>query len=122
MKLSLNFQGKDLEMKAKVASYDQGGNLAIRLYSKAEYGFAPFCMLTANTDAVCPENCSLININRGFEGIEDWVKEHGLAVPTRRSVRSGYCLYPEYQFKPEILRELDPAGYAAYLARREEDD
>lgn len=44
-----------------------------------------------------------------------WIALHGLAEPTSRYGCSGYCRYPEYRFRPEILQELDPDGYLEYL-------
>ncbi|MFQ8758159.1 MAG: DUF4313 domain-containing protein [Intestinimonas sp.] len=44
---------------------------------------------------------------------------HGLAIPTGATQRSGYCEYPEYRFRADRLRELDPEGYAEYLSLQE---
>lgn len=41
--------------------------------------------------------------------------EDGLAIPTGRTMQSGFCTYPEYRFRANRLQELDPEGYAGYL-------
>ena len=40
---------------------------------------------------------------------------HGLAIPTGRTMQSGFCTYPEYRFRANRLQDLDPEGYAGYL-------
>lgn len=47
------------------------------------------------------------------------VDECGQVIPTGATQRSGYCEYPEYRFRADRLRELDPEGYAEYLSLQE---
>ena len=115
MELLLQYRGNNLKVKIEVRVYEQNKNLAIRLYSKAELGFEPLCMLTANTAAACPKDCALVNTNTGIDGLLEWIEQNNLAVPTGEYVRSGYLEYPEYRFDSDALRELDPEGYAEYL-------
>lgn len=44
-----------------------------------------------------------------------WLIRHGLAIPTGRTMQSGFCTYPEYRFRANRLQELDLEGYAGYL-------
>lgn len=115
MELLLNHRGNNLKVKIEIRVYEQNKNLDIRLYSEAELGFEPLCMLIANTAAACPKDCSLVNTNTGIDGLLEWIEQNNLAVPTGLYVGSGYCEYPEYWFNSNALRELDPEGYAEYL-------
>ena len=115
MDLSLNYKSDNLELRVKITAYCQNNNLALMLHSKTDLGFEPFCTLTVNPTVISPKDCSFINTNLGIAGILEWIERYGLAVPTGRYAYSGYCEYPEYQFNPEVLRELDPDGYSDYL-------
>ena len=75
----------------------------------------PWNVLTVNLNSIRPQNCAFIDTNNNGEDILAWIIRHGLAVPTGTYGRSGFCNYPEYRFRPEILQEIDPDGYASYL-------
>lgn len=110
--------GKTLEITVEAASYPEG-NLAVLLNCREDGAFVPWNTLTVNLGIVRPLDCAYIDVNNNGEEILGWIQENGLAEPTGRRGRSGYCVYPEYRFHGEVLQELDPEGYAAYLAERE---
>lgn len=37
-------------------------------------------------------------VTNNYVGIERWLKENAIAKPTGHYGRSGYCIYPEYEF------------------------
>lgn len=111
--------GTTYKIELKVTSYMEG-NLAVTMTSWENGEPEPWNVLTVNLDSVRPQNCAFIDSNNNGEEILAWIIRHGLAVPTGTYERSGFCRYPEYRFRPEILQEIDPEGYSEYLRYREE--
>ena len=104
-------------IQLKVSAY-MDGNLAIAMHTW-ENGFAePWASLTVNLDGERGKDCAFIDTN-GDADFPVWLIRHGLAIPTGATQRSGYCEYPEYRFRADRLRELDPEGYAEYLSLQE---
>lgn len=111
--------GKLHKIQLAVTSY-VSGNLAVRMNELIDGEPEPWSILTVNLDSVRPLDCAFIDISNNGEEILAWIVRNGLAVPTGNYARSGYCVYPEYRFRPEILQTLDPEGYSGYLCTREE--
>ena len=120
-----------LSIAAHKAAYEHGGpwleqlkayvdgNLAIVMLTW-ENGYAePWASLTVDLDGERRKDCAFIDIN-GDADFPVWLIRHGLAIPTGATQRNGYCEYPEYRFRADRLRELDPEGYAEYLTLQEE--
>jgi len=104
-------------IQLKVSAY-MDGNLAIAMHTW-ENGYAePWASLTVNLDGERGKDCAFIDTN-GDADFPVWLIRHGLAIPTGATQRSGYCEYPEYRFRADRLRELDPEGYAEYLSLQE---
>ena len=106
--------GTTYKIELKIASYMEG-NLAVTMTSWENGEPEPWNVLTVNLDSIRPQNCAFIDTNNNGEEILAWIIRHGLTVPTGTYARSGYCQYPEYRFRPEILQEIDPKGYCTYL-------
>ena len=121
MDLLLTDCGKTFPVWLRVACY-LNGNLAIKLLFWNECFLDVWTVLTVNLLEICDMDCAYIDVNNNGEEILEWLVKNGLAVPTGRSARSGYCEYPEYHFDPDALKRLDPDGYAAYLAWRRGED
>lgn len=115
----LNKYGTVHPIELGVASYSEG-NLAITMTTWEEGVPEPWNILTVNLSGIRDKNCAYIDTNNNGEEILAWIIRHGLAVPTGYIQRSGYCLYPEYRFRPEILQEIDQEGYLSYLKEQEE--
>lgn len=115
----LEHDGKIHKIQLAVTSY-VGGNLAVRMNEPVDGELEPWSILTVNLESARPLNCAYIDINNNGEGILAWIVRNGLAIPTGKYAHSGYCVYPEYYFRPEILQTLDPEGYSEYLHNREE--
>jgi hypothetical protein len=65
-----------------------------------------------------PKNCSFVDVNR-YEGLEEFLQGTGLAKPYEidgsevvRNVNDNW--YPLYEFNEQMLKKLDPGGYAKY--------
>lgn len=113
-RFELEKYGKVYPISLEVNSY-VGGNLAIQMYSWEDGYPEPWDLLTVNLGGIREKDCAFIDINHNGQEILAWVTRYGLAVPTGRSGRSGFCSYPEYRFKETALREIDPDGYEDYL-------
>lgn len=120
MRLALPYRGRVLEVLAEICTYENR-NMAIRLYTKGQWGFEPWSNLTVNVGA-CARNCACIDVNNNGQGILDWISANELASPTGRVVRSGYVEYPEYRFDAAALRVLDREGYEDYCRRVNEEE
>lgn len=107
--------GNQYKMQLKVLSY-LNGNLAIEMYVNTEDGWEPWNTLTVNLISPLSPNHAYIDTNNNGKMIEAWLVRNKIAVPTGRTASSGYCVYPEYKFRPELLQEADTDGYAEYLA------
>lgn len=98
----------------EVATYLEG-NLAIQMVNWADGYPEPWDTLTVNLDGIRDKDCAFINVNNNGKEILTWIIRYGFAVPTGNWKNSGYCSYPEYRFKEDVLREIDPEGYEEYL-------
>lgn len=107
--------GKMHKIQLNVTAYQDNGNLAITMTAWESGAPEPWSTLTVNLDSICPKDCAFIDTNNNGSDILAWIIRNGLAVPTGIYERSGYCEYPQYRFRSEILKELDPEGYSAYL-------
>ena len=74
----------------------------------------PWATLTVNLPGQRQKDHAFIDTNADSE-FPTWLIRHGLAIPTGRTMQSGFCTYPEYRFRANRLQELDPEGYAGYL-------
>ncbi|WP_148509878.1 DUF4313 domain-containing protein [Hungatella hathewayi] len=91
------------------------GNLAIEMITWEDGCPEPWNTLTVNLSGQRQKNCAFIDTNNNGEDILSWIIRHGLAVPTGNMARSGFCTYPEYRFREDRLRDIDPEGYESYL-------
>ncbi len=112
--IDLEKHGTTYKIQLNVTSYMEG-NLAVTMTSWENGEPEPWNVLTVNLESVRPQNCAFIDTNNNGEEILAWIIRHGLAIPTGTYAQSGFCQYPEYRFRPEILQEIDPEGYSAYL-------
>ena len=113
-RFELKKYGKVYSISLEVNSYIDG-NLAIQMYSWEDGYPEPWDLLTVNLDGMREKDCAFIDTNHNGQEILAWIIRYGLAVPTGRYGRSGFCSYPEYRFKETVLREIDPDGYADYI-------
>lgn len=96
--------GEEYKIWLEKNTYKWGGrnNLAIQAFLE---GGEPFAMITTNLpeeQLTNPDTCAYIDVNN-LKGIEDFLIENAIAVPTNNIGFSGYCIYPEYKFNLENL-------------------
>lgn len=116
--LKLNQFGKSFNVQLKIATHQDDNNLVIRMGVKEDDGWTYWNLLTVNLEGKREKDCAFIDTNNNGLEILKWIEDNKLAVSTGKSKSSGYCLYEEYCFDPNILRELDAAGYSEYLEYR----
>lgn len=100
-------------IQLQVTSY-LNGNLAIQMVTWESGDPEPWATLTVNLPGQRQKDHTFIDTNADSE-FPTWLVRHGLAIPTGRTMQSGFCTYPEYRFRANRLQELDPEGYAGYL-------
>ncbi len=114
--LTFEFLDKTYTERLKVRTYNTNRNLCIQREIWEDGYWEPWKNITVNTDT-CRESpfAALININTCGEDHVRWLLENGLGSLTGRQERSGFCVYPEFLFLEEKLRELDPKGLDDHL-------
>lgn len=106
--------GTTRPIQLQIAAY-LNGNLAIEMITWEDGHPEPWNTLTVNFPYQCDKNHAFIDTNNNDQQILSWIIRNGLAVPTGIMTQSGFCSYPEYRFREDRLREIDPDGYEAYL-------
>jgi len=107
--------GEKYTIQLEVCTY-RNGNLAISMILLKNGMPEPWNTLTVNLDGMRKRDCAFIDTNNNGNEIIKWIAKHKLAVPTGFFQQSGFCIYPEYRFLPEVLEQIDAEGYTAYLS------
>lgn len=96
--------GKTYKVMTHVTAYSDNDSLAIQLLCD---NYEPFATLTVNLDAsdYCAKDCAFVDTNN-CPWAGDFIRDNQLGVPTHEVARSGYCMYPEYKFDLEKLKEV----------------
>jgi len=92
--------GKTYRVSLTGKRYIQGNNLAISMHDTETY--EPFAKLTVNLREGLKENQGYVDTNNCPWAI-DFIKKYELGKPTGDVFRSGYCVYPLYEFDMEKL-------------------
>lgn len=91
-----------------------GSPIAMLLFSFEGGEFGYFGDVTVNLPNVKNRGvgCQFIDTNNNGESIMDWLEQNGFGKPTKRSVSSGFCNYPEFNFyKGESYIEFKDKKY-----------
>lgn len=108
--------GQIIKLEVRPGYYPDNRTLRIGLYEDWEsYG-----ALTRNLDVPLERNCAYIDVNNMGEDIIEVLEKGGFGKRTGCKCRSGYVLYPEFQFNEEALRECTNDNYGQYLAWQDE--
>ena len=103
--LTMHAWGTDHQMTFEIDNYTQNGNLYVGLLSHDDGYPAPWQNLTINLGVKCKKNCAFIDTNNnGFE-IIDWLVINNIGFLTGNVKRSGFCMYPEFEFDMQRLME-----------------
>ena len=68
--------------------------------------FYPLLDITVNLDEICPSDCAFVDTENN-PGIDNWLMTNGIAEPTGNWAVSGFCIYPEFRFNMEKVREYE---------------
>jgi len=114
--LTFEFMGKTYTARLNICTYETNRNLCIQREAWNDGYWEPWNNITVNTDT-CRESpfAALIDTNNCGEDCVRWLVENGLGSLTGGHECSGFCIYPEFLFSEEKLRELDPEGVEAHL-------
>lgn len=124
---AINYEGKDYKVfhindedgsaeVILVPLFYGNGTLAIRLLAletrSDEEGFyeplIPWATLTVNLDPYTGLNeqsdtLAYVDVNNNGPEVLEIIEENGLGTATGRYARSGFCMYPLYQFNKEAF-------------------
>lgn len=91
----------------EVGKYTYNGTISVMAYCNGEYGAEPFGSITVNIEDsdTCVNDCNFIDSNNMSADVLLFLEENNIAHPTGRVGNSGYCVYPEYRFNKEFIRE-----------------
>lgn len=100
--------GETHKIQMEVSAYGNG-NLAVLMKEPYSGDGLLWSKLTVNLSVICPSDCAFVDTNRNGESITDWIISNGIGEPTGRQVCSGHCMYPEFHFHANVLREQENA-------------
>ena len=89
----------EYEVELRAMEYYANKNLAIEMFSPTE---GPFARLTVNLGDKLKDGFAYVDTNN-CPWAEDFIVENGLGKDTGVIGRSGYCMYPLYEFNMEVL-------------------
>lgn len=100
---------KEYNVMLEIDKYAYGGSIYMGLWAEIEeFGnlfYEPYCDITVNiTGYPLNKDCAFLDTNNS-PFIVDFLLKNGLGKLTGRTVGSGYCTYPEFQFDIEKCRK-----------------
>jgi hypothetical protein len=99
------FQYKGSGVTPQFSTYQNNNRLALILID-TEWGN---CYSTPTVNLVdeklTNENCAYLDTNNCGEYILNWLEQHDFGKPTGCFGFSGFCMYPEFEFRKEIIEE-----------------
>lgn len=102
----LHKYGKEHPISFRISNYAENGNLYVGMITHEEGYPEPWSDLTVNLSTPCKANHAFIDVNNNGAHIIPWLEENGLGHLTMRMQGSGFCLYPEFEFNMERLKEF----------------
>ena len=97
--------GTEYKVRPFFTKYINNNSIALVLVGEQEYEGQRVATLTVNLDGIPPKGCAYLDTNN-CENAERFVVENGLAEPMNVYKRSGYCEYPLYRFKAELVKRF----------------
>ena len=98
-----DFDGGYVDVEIVASRYEYYNNLCISFETTDTH--ETYSTITTNIKAL-PYNQAAIDVNNHPEAIEI-IETNGLGVDTGKSVKSGFCTYPIYEFDMDKLPEED---------------
>ena len=104
--LTYNSYGTEYKIKLQISSYEYGNFALCATCWDEEYKFwEPYGTFTVNLGETLPDDCAYVDTNN-HPGVEDWLKDNGLAEPLAKKRQSGFCMYPLYKFDIAKIRSI----------------
>lgn len=97
-KLDYIFLGEKYEVRLKINTYSDNGNLYVGMNYFTDGEEEPFCDVTVNLSEKLPAGMAYIDTNNMGNQILDWMEQKNLGHCTGERRQSGYCTYPLFQF------------------------
>lgn len=101
MAKTYNYNGERIWFQK--GAYADNGTLAL-LAMCAE---GPYAHFTVNLADPALPGCAFVDTNNLGNGVCSFLMDNGIASPTGREQRSGFCTFPEYMFDPDFLDDCD---------------
>lgn len=93
---------KGTEVVVSTTKYIRNNALAVGLCVKvSDDEIETYMMLSTNLDEPADEGCFWLKTWSENTGIDQWLIEHGIAIPTGRTQRAGYCTAFEFKLLPQ---------------------
>lgn len=103
MTIRLPICQKNLRVVFHLKKYLTNDNLCIEAYKPTLRGYVCYDTLTVNTRTSLPHDCACIDVNHhGYELVER-LEKLKLGKRTGQMIDSGYCSYPVFQFRNDLL-------------------
>lgn len=96
-----DFDGSYIEVELVVDRYVYNGNLCISFETAGTH--ETYSTITTNIESL-PYNQAAIDTNNHPEAPQ-LIEEHGLGFNTGKTIKSGFCTYPIYEFYMDKLPE-----------------
>ncbi len=99
--LTLKALGRDVEVFFTLNHYSMNNNLCINMVAVNE---GPWSTLTKNFDVNLEPDEAFIDTNNNA-GIDEILVANGIAEPTGKGIRSGFCIYPLFKFNLDVVEQ-----------------
>lgn len=111
------FWGSTEVVVPKLNTYLENNNLYVGLnFFEEEYEcWEPFTDVTVNVGKL-PFLESAIDTNNNGNGIIDFLVQNGFGELTKKTIPSGFCVFPVFRFNEEKLREIDNEMFEQYAS------
>lgn len=114
--LTLTAYGKTYPVRVRVETYEDYRNLCVSREVFSDGYWEEWDTITVNLSPRFNAFCSFIDVNNCGEKCVHWLTENGFGSLTSRVERSGFCVYPEFKFSEQKLREQNPEGVERHMA------
>ena len=104
--LTLKAFDRDVEVFFTLTRYSMNNNLCINM---VEVNEGPWSTLTTNFDVALAPNEAFVDTNNNT-GIAEILVENGIAEPTGKGIKSGFCTYPLFKFNLDKVEEYTACG------------
>ena len=100
-----NYKGYDVYLEPSLYCHNQRIAIAMKFSDPSEgelYGIITKNLVDAPISA---HNCAYLDTNN-MAGIDTWLQRNNYGELTGKTAQSGFCTYPEFRFKEELLCTL----------------